>query len=103
MSRNYAREFKLDLCQRIRSGELSQARACREHGLSGGMMARWLEQFDVHGQNAFRGQPWREQALSPEKRVARLEKELEQAKLENEFLRWVIDQKKSAPGSGPSS
>ncbi len=103
MPRSYAREFKLDLCRQIRSGTLSQARACRDHGLSSGMLGRWLTQFDVHGQEAFRGQPWREQTVSPERRVSQLEKELEQTKLENEFLRWVIDQKKSAPGSGPGS
>lgn len=103
MSRVYARDFKLDLCQKIRSGELSQARACRDHGLSSGMLGRWLTQYDIHGQEAFRGQPWREQTVSPEKRLAQMEKELEQTKLENEFLRWVIDQKKFLPGSGPRS
>jgi transposase-like protein len=100
MPRSYSRDFKLGLCRKIRSGELTQARACRDEGLSSGMLGRWLTQFDVHGEDAFRGQPWREQTLSPERRLALLQKELEQTKLENEFLRWVIDQKKSEPGSG---
>jgi len=99
MPRTYSREFKLALCSRIASGEWTKSRASREHGLSLGMLARWLEQYQANGENAFQGQPWRAQALNAAERIDALEEELRTARLELKFVRQLLDQKKSLPGS----
>ncbi len=51
--RSFSREFKLGICQEIVSGLRSKAQVCREHGLSPGMLDRWVDQFKVLGSDAF--------------------------------------------------
>jgi transposase-like protein len=102
MPRVFAREFKLSLCRRIRAGELTAGKACREHGLSSGMLGRWLHQYEVQGDHAFQGQPWRSVALNAAERIEQLEEELLLARLETALVRQMLDQKKSESGSGRS-
>ena len=50
--RIYTREFKLDLCVRIESGELTKAQASREHRISPTLLDRWVAQFREAGNSA---------------------------------------------------
>lgn len=98
MRRTFSREFKLDLCTKVESGELSKARACREHALSDSVLERWVEQFRAKGADAFSGEPWRISPSSPETRVRELEAALGRAHLEIEFLQEAVG--KLGPGHG---
>lgn len=51
--RSFSREFKLGICEEIVTGSRSKAQVVREHGLSPGMLDRWLDQFKVLGSDAF--------------------------------------------------
>lgn len=87
--RSYSREFKLGICQEIVSGVLSKSQVCREHGLSPGMLDRWVDQFRVLGSDAFPNSG----GVSAPKNFDRM-KELEalvgRLTLENEFLRAAV-------------
>ena len=95
MPRTHQREFKLDLCRRIVAGTLTRSAACREHRLASSMLARWLDQFAIHGENSFQGQAWRAYALDATDRIAQLEDELRTAQRELKFLQGVLNKKKS--------
>ena len=99
MPRMHSREFKLELCSKIRRLELSKSKACRDHALSEGLLARWLTQFDALGEEAFSGQEWRSRALSAAERIQDLEERLRIVELEKELLRLALDSKKSWSGS----
>lgn len=99
MPRTFTREFKLEVCRNIESGQWTMSRVSREHALSLGMLGRWLEQYRTHGSDAFQGQPWRAQALGAAQQIEQLREELRQSQLEVKFLRQLVDQKKSRPGS----
>jgi len=84
--RTFTREFKLDLCRRIDQGLISKTSACREYGLSNGLLDRWVEQFKVKGEGAFEaGSP-----VDPQQRIKELEASLGRAHLENEFLKEAL-------------
>lgn len=100
MPRRFAREWKLDLCRQIVDGALSRTKACRDHGLCGSMLERWLRQFAVHGEHSFQGQPWRSAALGAQERIEQLEEELRLARMEVSLVRRMLDEKKSGQGSG---
>jgi transposase-like protein len=96
MPRSHTKEFKLGLCRAIAAGETTKGRVCRENALSGGLLDRWVRQHEALGDDAFSGTPWREKLATPEKQVADLKKRLVKVELENEFLRWVVVQKKES-------
>lgn len=84
--RTFTREFKLDLCQKVRLGQCSKSAACREHSLSPSLLDRWLEKYDSKGQGAFK----EDGPVDMERRVKELEASLGRAHLENEFLREAL-------------
>jgi transposase len=90
MRRSYSREFKLEVCQRINSGEISKSRSCREHSLSPSVLDRWLEQYKAKGDAAFQGGSWRGGVQTPEARIKELESSLGRAHLELEFMREAL-------------
>ena len=47
--RTFAREFKIDLCRQIQSGQKRPAQLCREHQLTEGLLLRWRREFDLRG------------------------------------------------------
>lgn len=86
VKRTFTREFKLELCQKVKLGQQSKTSACREHSLSAGLLDRWLAQVEAKGQNAFsEGGP-----IDPGRRIKELEASLGRAHLENEFLREAL-------------
>lgn len=84
--RTFSREFKLDLCQKIKLGQCSKTAACREYGLSNGLMDRWVSQFELKGQAAFP----EDGPVDLQRRVKELEASLGRAHLENEFLKEAL-------------
>lgn len=95
--RTFSREFKLDLCKQVESGSLSKTRACRDHALSSTLLSKWLEQYRAKGEQAFQGDDWRAQSLTPEAKVKELEASLGRAHLEIELLKAALSKKPSAP------
>ncbi len=61
----------------------------RTHRLGAGTLERWLEQYDVRGEKAFDGGRWRNPDML-DTAESKLLKELEQLRLENEFLRVCL-------------
>jgi len=51
--RTFAREFKLDLCRQIQSGQKRPAQLCREHQLTEGLLLRWRREYETRGTAAF--------------------------------------------------
>jgi len=95
MQRTFTREFKLSLCKRLSSGEISKTKASQQYRLGNGTIERWMEQFGEKGEESFQGK-WRGHELSAEERVAILEEELRQTRLELAFARKLLDEKKSS-------
>jgi transposase-like protein len=88
-AREFPREFKLDVCRRIVSKETSKSAVMRAHRLGAGTLERWLEQYSVRGEESFDGGRWRSPD-EPDTAETRLRKEIEQLRLENEFLRACL-------------
>ena len=51
--RTFTREFKLDLCRQVHSGQKRPAQLCREHQLTEGLLLRWRREFELRGEAAF--------------------------------------------------
>jgi transposase len=87
--RVFAREFKLDLCRQIKSGQKRPAQLCREHQLTEGLLLRWRREYDQRGEAAF--SPKESAEASPtaalEQKVAELERFCGQLSLENALLK----------------
>ena len=94
-ARIHLRAFKLDLCARIAAGELTKAKAAREHNLAPGMLDRWTCEYKLKGQNSF---PAGAVDLDKDGRIAQLEQALGQAFLEIKILQAALQKK--APPSG---
>lgn len=87
--RSFSREFKLSLCQQIEAGALSKAQACREHGLSPGLLDRWVDQFRVLGSEAFPNSGSGPRQVNTD-RTKELEALVGRLTLENEFLKAAL-------------
>lgn len=87
--RSYSREFKLGICSEISSGLKTKSQVCREHGLSPGMLDRWVDQFHVLGPDAF---PDSGGTRAPKDydHIKELEALVGRLTLENEFLKAAV-------------
>ncbi len=87
--RTFPREFKLDLCRQIKSGQKRPAQLCREHQITEGLLLRWRHEFEQRGEAAFSAKENAE--VSPtallEQKVAELERFCGQLSLENSILK----------------
>jgi transposase len=86
VKRTFTREFKLDLCQKVKLGQITKSVACREHSLAASLLDRWLVQYEAKGQGAFSSPGPVDLSL----RVKELEASLGRSHLENEFLREAL-------------
>lgn len=84
--RTFSREFKLDVCRHIATGERRPAQSCREHGLARSLLYRWRQEYAARGEAAFRPQE-PDSSESLERRVAELERFCGQLALENAALK----------------
>src|SRR5512141_2662440 len=88
--RSFRRDFKLLLCRDVVTGNISKAQACREHGLSPGMLDRWVDQYKVRGEDAFPASDEPGAVLGVAERMKELEALVGRLTLENEFLKRVL-------------
>ena len=98
--RTFAREFKLDLCRQIQSGQKRPAQLCREHQLAEGLLLRWRREFDLRGEAAFSAKDTSE-ASPPallEQKVAELERFCGQLSLENALLKKLASTQRPLSG-----
>jgi transposase-like protein len=51
--RRYTREFKIELCEKIKTRRMTKAQALKAFQLSSGMVDRWLDAYATKGGNAF--------------------------------------------------
>ena len=99
--RSFDREFKLQVIRQIAAGEKRIAQVCREHDLSQTLVRRWRDQYEQHGENA-----WRESNTGnhvprdPDLRIAELEAALGRAHLEIDLLRRALEKGGSRHGNG---
>lgn len=87
--RTFAREFKLDLCRQVQSGQKRPAQLCREHQLTEGLLLRWRREFGLRGEAAFSAKDTSEASPTAalEQKVAQLERFCGQLSLENALLK----------------
>jgi transposase len=87
--RVHSREFKLQVCRQLASGEKRPAQICREHGLANSVLSRWRQQYAQRGEEAFTPQPLSEvEALKA--RIAELERFCGHLALENDVLKKAL-------------
>jgi transposase len=74
--RTFAREFKLDLCRQVQSGQKRPAQVCREHQITEGLLLRWRREYELRGEAAFsvKDTPEAYATAALEQKVAELER-----------------------------
>ena len=92
--RVHTREFKLEVCRQIASGEKRPAQICREHEVANSLLARWRKEYEQYGNGAFLPGPKSEQEAN-ERKVADLERFCGQLALENAVLKKALETVKS--------
>jgi transposase len=88
--RTHTRDFKLEVCREIASGEKRPAQICREHELASSLLARWRKEYEQYGNGAFLPGPKTEHEAI-ERRVAELERFCGQLALENAMLKKALE------------
>lgn len=99
--RTFTREFKIDLCRQIQSGQKRPSQLCREHQLTEGLLLRWRREYELHGEAAFCAKE--ATAASPtallEQKVADLERFCGQLSLENALLKKLASTQRPPTGA----
>ena len=96
--RAHNRELKLTIVRQLASGEKRPAQVCREHNLAPSLVARWRQEYELHGEAAFTPpEPSPTQAL--EVKVADLERFCGQLAMENTVLKKALQQLPSRNGT----
>ena len=95
--RTFTREFKLDLCRQVHSGQKRPAHICREHQLTEGLLLRWRHEYDQRGEAAFSPKEHTEAfpTAALEQKVAELERFCGQLSLENALLKKLASTQRS--------
>jgi transposase len=96
--RTFSREFKLEVCRQVASGEKRVAQVCREHQVRENVLLRWRQQYAAHGEAAFLPQA-SDGAAGLEQRVAELERLCGQLALENAVLKRGLRSTPSRSGT----
>lgn len=94
--RQFTKELKLEVVRAVESG-LSLAEVSRRYDVHPNLVRKWRELYRENGDRAFagHGKVYREEA-----RIAALERKIGQLTMENEFLKKVIELKKSLRKTG---
>jgi transposase len=96
--RKHTREFKLQCCRQVATGQKRPAQICREHNLSESVLLRWRKEYEERGETAFtEKQPSSDEAL--EARIAELERFCGQLSLENRILKKSLASMRSPRGT----
>lgn len=92
--RRHSREFKLQVCRQIASGQKRPAQVCREHQLANSLLNRWRAEYATRGEQAFAAKTVDEvEALRAQ--VAELEQFCGQLALENKLLKRALQRSAS--------
>lgn len=99
--RTFTREFKLDLCRQVTSGQKRPAQVCREHQVTEGLLLRWRREFEQRGEAAFsiKDTPEVSATVALEQKVAQLERFCGQLSLENTLLKKLVSTQHSPKGT----
>jgi len=103
----HAAQFKLQLCQDIRSGELGRRDAQKKYSLSANLIEIWLTQFDNGELTGEEVEAW--MVIGYEAKIAALERKVGQLTMELDLvkktprLRLVSDNESSSIISGPKA
>lgn len=96
--RRHSREFKLQVCRQLATGEKRPAQILREHHLSSATLAQWRAEYAQRGETAFTAHvPDGEEALRV--RIAELERFCGQLALENEIIKKALRNWQSGKGT----
>lgn len=96
--RTYTREFKLELCRQVTTGEKRPAQLCREHNLAESVLLRWRKEYEARGEAAFtEKQLCGREAL--EAKIAELERFCGKLALENDILKKGSSRYRSTGGT----
>ena len=85
--RKYSKEFKLEAVQHAEHYDGSTSEVARNLGISPDVLNRWLREYQSDQQHAF---PGLGNLKEPEERMRRLEKELEDVKMERDILKKAL-------------
>jgi putative transposase len=97
--RFHTREFKIQLCKQIESGEKRPAQICREHKLAESSLLKWRKEYLTRGEAAFTSREPTEipsEKLGYEAKIAELERFCGQLALENSVLKKALAAAKQA-------
>ena len=98
LRRTHTREFKLECCRQVVTGQKRPAQICREHNLSESVLLRWRREYEARGEAAFiEKQLSQTEAL--EREVAELERFCGKLALENEVLKKGLGRYRSNGGT----
>ena len=97
--RTYTREFKLQCCRQVTTGQRRPAQVCREHNLSESVLLRWRNEYDARGEEAAFTEKQLSQSEALRKRIAELERFCGKLALENEILKKGLERYRSGGGT----
>lgn len=99
MKRNHTREFKLQCCRQVATGQKRPAQICREHNLSESVLLRWRREYEARGEAAFTEKQL-SQTEALEAKIAELERFCGQLALENiVILKKTLESSRSKNGT----
>lgn len=83
----FSQEFKREAVRLLEEGKKPGAEIARELGIKRNQLYKWKEEIDKHGEQAFPGHGRRPSIDTQASENARLKRELERIKEENEILK----------------
>ena len=92
--RRHTREFKLQVCRQVASGQKRPAQVCREHQLANSLLSRWRAEYAARGEQAFAAKAVDEVAAL-RAQIAELEQFCGQLALENKLLKRALQRSAS--------
>jgi transposase len=98
LKRNHTREFKLQCCRQVATGQKRPAQICREHNLSESVLLRWRREYEARGEAAFTEKQL-SQTEALEAKIAELERFCGQLALENKILKKTLESSRSKNGT----
>ena len=97
--RTHSREFKLQVCRQIATGEKRPVQICREHQLSDSLLAKWRKEYAERGEQAFTPkQPHELDQAALLSKIAEMERYIGRQALEIELLKKALAQFRSSSG-----
>jgi transposase len=85
--KQFTQEFKLEAVRLLEEGKKPGADLARELGIRRNQLYKWKEEIDKRGEGAFPGKGRRPSTENQSEEIARLKRELAQAKEEGEILK----------------